>query len=165
MSITEAIENAKKLVSTNEWPRSIKNFPKGSNLNCWGFALDNLKIPSLQKITYYSDLKGLDNEIFDFIQAIGLKPRRIAVPEEKTPEEMVFLFYIFEYYFFNIAKEEYGTRSECHVARIDPDGTVVEKADGTEEPVITSLSKIKQRLFNEKNVNVDPIMIAVRKPC
>lgn len=164
MSITEAIENAKKLVSTNEWPRSIHNFPKGSNLNCWGFALDNLKIPSLQKITYFSELKGLNNEIFDFLQSIGLKPRKISAIEEKHPEEMVFLFYIFKYEFFNARTEDYGTRSECHVARIETDGTVVEKADSTKEPIITSLSEIKQRIFNENGVNVEPIMIAVRKP-
>lgn len=164
MSITEAIKNAKTLISTIEWPRSIQDFPKGSTLNCWGFALDNLKVPSLQKFTYYSDLNGLDKEVFDFLQDIGLKPRKIYIPEEKSPEEMVFLFYIFEYHYFNMVKEDYGTRSECHVARIETDGTVVEKADATEEPIITSLSEIKQRLFNENGVNVDPIMIAVRKP-
>lgn len=159
-----AIENAKKLVRTPVWPRPIQDFPKDSNLNCWGFALDGLKIPDLQKITWYSDLKSLDKKIFDFLKDIGLNPRKISMPEEKSSEEMIFLFYIFKYSFFNIATEDYGTRSECHAARIEFDGTVVEKADATEEPVITSLKEIKQRLFNEHEVLVEPIMIAVRKP-
>lgn len=159
-----AIENAKKLVSTSEWPRSIQNFPKESTLNCWGFALDCMKIPALQNITWHSNLTELDVKIFEFLENVGLNPRKLSIAEEKTPEEMVFLFYIFEYDYFNVATEDYGTRSECHVARIELDGTIIEKADATEEPVITSLEEIKQRLFNEHKILVDPTMIAVRKP-
>lgn len=158
-----SIENA-KLITTPEWPRSIDQFPKKSNLNCWGFALDGLKIESLQKRTWFSDNDGLDKEIFDSLESTGLKPRRISSSEEKSPEEMVFLFYIFEYDYFNVATEDFGTRSECHVARIELDGTVVEKSDATEEPVITSLEGIKQRLFKENGVQVTPVMFAVRKP-
>ena len=158
------IENAKKLVATPEWPRSIQDFPKESTLNCWGFALDGLEIPTLQRRTWYSINTGLAEEIFEFLQSVGLNPRKISVQEEKSSEEMVFLFYIFEYEYSNMAREIWETRSECHVARIELDGTVVEKADSSEEPVITSLEGIKQRLFNEHNVSVTPIMLAVRKP-
>lgn len=155
-----AIENAKKLVITPEWPRTIDNFPKDSDSNCWGFALDGMKIPALQELHYYSNLDELENEIFGFLEKIGLTPRKLSKPEEKSSNEMVFLFYIFTY--FDIRIEDF--RGECHVSRIECDGTVVEKADATEEPVITSLEEIKQRLFNERKVSVDPILIAVRKP-
>lgn len=161
----KAIENAKKLVTNSEWPRPIDKFPKNSDLNCWGFALDGIKIPALQRRTWYSENKGLDKKIFDFLESVGLNPRIISKAEEKANNEYVFLFYIFEYTYSNVAKEIWETRSECHAARIELDGTVVEKADDTEEPVITSLEEIKQRLFDENHVSVDPILIAVRKPC
>lgn len=159
-----AIENAKELVSEPKWPRTIDNFPKDSNSNCWGFALDGLKIPDLQRRTWYSSNDGLEDKIFDFLQSIGLNPRKIFKEEEKAPEEFVFLFYIFEYKYSNIAQEIWETRSECHMARIELDGTVVEKADDSEKPVITSLEGIKQRLLEEFGLEVNPILIAVKKP-
>ena len=159
-----AIETAKRLVSASEWPRPIQDFPKDSNLNCWGFALDGLKIPVLQRRTWYSSNDGLENEIFDFLQSIGLNPRKLSAPEEKFSEEMVFLFYIFEYEYSNISKEIWETRSECHAARIELDGTVVEKADDSEAPVVTSLKEINQRLLEEFGLDVNPILIAVQKP-
>ena len=159
-----AIENAKKLVTTPEWPRPINNFPKDSDCNCWGFALDGMKILALQERTYYSENKGLDKKIFDFLKSVGLNPRRISKSEEKTPDEFVFLFYIYTYKFFNVRTEDYGTKSECHAARIELDGTVVEKAGSDAEPVITSLEEIKERIFKQDKVQVEPIMFAVRKP-
>lgn len=160
----KAIENAKKLVTNPEWPRNIEKFPKDSNLNCCGFALDGMKIPALQERTYYSENKGLDKKLFSFLKSVGLNPRKISKPEEKTSDEFVLLFYIYTYTYFNVCTEDYGTRSECHAARIELDGTVVEKASSEAEPVITSLEEIKQRILKQDDVLVKPIMFAVRKP-
>lgn len=157
------IENAKHLVSTPEWPRPIDKFPKGTE-NCWGFALDGMKIPVLQKRTYYSENNDLDEKLFSFFENVGLNPRKLSSATEKKSNEMVFLFYIYEYEYFNMRTEDYGSRTECHVARIELDGTVIEKASSKAEPVITSLERIEQRLFNQDNVVVKPIMFAVRKP-
>lgn len=159
-----AIENAKELVKSPEWPRSIHNFPQNSSENCWGFALDGLKIPALRRRTWYSSNDGLEDEIFDFLQCVDLNPRKISSAEEKSSEEMVFLFYVYSYSYFNVATEDFGTRSECHVARIECDGTVVEKASSSATPVITSVEGITNRIFDQDNVLVEPILFAVRKP-
>ena len=159
-----SIENAKKLVTNPEWPRNIEKFPKDSDLNCWGFALDGMKIPALQERTYYSSNVGLSQNLFKFFKAVGLNPRRISKPEAKRPDEFVLLFYIYTYTYFNVCTEDYGTRSECHAARIELDGTVVEKASSEAEPVITSLEEIKQRIRKQDKVDVTPILFAVRKP-
>lgn len=160
----KAIENAKKLVLEAQWPRTINHFPKDSNKNCWGFALDGMKIPALQEITWYSDLTNLDTEIFKFLDNVGLNPRKLSSATDKKSDELVFLFYIYERKFFNMVTEDFGTRSECHAARIELDGTVVEKAGHTAEPIVTFLEEIQQRLLKQDKVLVDPIMFAVRKP-
>lgn len=156
----EAIENAKKLVHSSAWPRTIDKFPKDTNDNCWGFALDSLKIPALQGLHYHSDFNDLDKKIFDFLQAVGLNPRKLSSVSEKSCDEIVFLFYIFTY--FDVYSEDF--RGECHVARIELDGTVVEKADNSEEPIVTSLEGIQERLYKERKKTITPILIAVRKP-
>ena len=161
MSYTDTIEKAKELVRQPSWPRSINDFPTDSSVNCWGFALDGMKIPSLQELSWYSNLDTLDTEIFAFLNDIGLNPRKISTASEKAPSEMVFLFYIFSYFDVNV--EDF--RSECHVARIEYDGTVVEKAGPDAEPVVTSLEEIQQRLLNQDKVLVNPISFAVQKPC
>lgn len=156
----KAIENAKKLVNTPEWPRPIDQYPKDEDCNCWGFALDGMKIPALQKLHWHSDLNGLDQSIFDFLQDVGLNPRKISAASDKNSEEMVFLFYIFRYY--DVRSEE--SRSECHVARIESNGHIVEKSDSSEGPVVTTLEGIQQRLYSERKKVITPIMFAVRKP-
>ena len=155
-----AIEKAKELVSSPAWPRPIDKFPKESDDNCWGFALDGMKIPDLQSLHYHSDFNGLDKKIFDFLQAVGLNPRKLSSVSEKSSGEMVFLFYIFTY--FDVYSEDF--RGECHVARIELDGTVVEKADSSEEPIVTSLEGIQERLYKERKKTITPILIAVQNP-
>ena len=160
----EAIENAKKLVMDPSWPRPIDKFPKDSNVNCWGFALDGMKIPVLQERTYYSEITGLSENLFNFFKSIGLNPRVISTVEQKSPDELVFLFYIYEYKYSDFINEIWETRTECHAARIELNGTVVEKANSRSKPVITSLEEITERLFEQDNVHVLPILFAVRKP-
>jgi hypothetical protein len=123
-----------------------------------------MKIPALQERTYFSENRGLNKKLFSFLKSVGLNPRTIYKAEQKANNEFVLLFYIYTYTYFNARTEDYVSRSECHAARIELDGTVVEKASSYAEPVITSLEGINQRILKQDKVNVTPIMFAVRKP-
>ena len=154
------------LVHSPDWPRSVEQYAaeEGAAGNCWRFALDRIEVPALQCRTYYSDTSGVVEGIFDALQAAGLSPRYLADVAGKTPAERVIVVYTYDYLGYAFYWDEFPIRlSEVHLARVELDGTVVEKP-GRNPAKVSSFEEIHDRILQEDGVDARPRFIAITKP-
>jgi len=154
------------LVRSPDWPRSVEKYTadEGNYGNCWRFALDCLEVPVLQGRTCYSDNTGVVEGIFDALQTEGLSPRYLSDVVEKAPEEMVIIIYTYDYQRWTWLNSEFPTTvHEVHLARVELDGTVVEKP-GKDPAQVSSIEEIHDRILSEDGVDARPRFIAIRKP-
>ena len=161
-------EDIRKVISSSQWPRSLETFPRTIETNCVGFALDlpEFNLGSVIGNSYYDDVDAATN-LISFFKEVGLSPRQINNPSEKKPDEYVIIVYKYTYYGFDSFQNCVFPHCEVHLARIELDGTLVEKPSYVEPVQINTLENLNNLIAADAVDDehyTGPTFIAIRKP-
>lgn len=168
MSTEINYEEVRKLVHSPQWPRKIEDFPRDIKTNCIGFALDmpDLNLSSVVGATLYDDVDATNN-LMDFFEKVDLSPRKIKSPDEKAEDEHIIIVYEYKYWRFDKFQGCRFSLNEVHLARIELDGTLVEKPsyeDPIHKTTLEELNKLIASDAKEDKNYTGPTYIAIRKP-
>lgn len=163
-----SIEEIRKIVSSPKWPRSFEGFPRNIRANCHDVALDlpDFDLSSIFGKTCYDNIDAVHN-LMIFLEKVNLSPRQINSPDEKAADEYIIIVYVYKYWRFDKFQGCRFSLNEVHLARIELDGTLVEKPS-YEDPIHkTTLEKLNKLIASDAKEDKNytgPTYIAIRKP-
>ena len=168
MSETTNISEVRSIVKSPKWPRSVEEFPRELDTNCIEFALDlpNFDFSPIVGRGVYDKVDASKN-LMRFFNKIDLSPRQIDHPDKKDPNEYVIIVYEYKYMIYDKFQGCSFWHNEVHLARVELDGTVVEKPSAEDSIHITTLEELNSIIAADAAMDEDytgPTYIAIRKP-